>query len=499
MLILFYCLSNPTYTTCENMGGDSLLANNKKISRMYLWIMIIFCALSPFFALSPVRAKNTENTKWQQWLKINKHPIEKIRPEVGDIYRDLRFFDQILKNKRIVFIGESSHGAAEFNSSKVRLIKYLHEQQGYQVLAFESGLGELFAVDAQIGKQSAVKSMKDGLFDIWQTKEGLSLFEYIKKQNTTKNRLQLAGIDMQPVGSYGTFLGNWFQHIDPNIGKLAKRTEERFAGSLQQSNLGEFYHDQQKMIQTYQTLYEFTKKYETELSNFYPSSPNLLKITQYVLQDRIYSVTKVIPYYVSYNFYLQAGNKALADQAFDEYYVARDKAMAKNLVWITEKLYPKQKVIVWAHNLHVRKNNPQTHNPNRRAVDSLGHLLPPNIREQSYVIGLYMNRGVSALNDRKPQKVQYPHPPGTVESILSKTNYPNLFVDLSQAKKREETSWMYTKRGILDWGAWQEQLIPKDQYDGILFIDQVSMPHYLGNKSTNKMIPYFSDITHPNK
>jgi erythromycin esterase len=474
------------------------LIASKTFSFKCLWLTFICCLLSPCFALSAVQAETKENPKWLQWLKKNSHPIQKTRPEVGDIYRDLQFFDQILKNKRIVFIGESSHGAAEFNSAKVRLVKYLHEQQGYQVLAFESGLGELFAVDAQIDKQSAVKSMKDGLFDIWQTKEGLPLFEYIKNQTTTKNRLQLAGIDMQSVGSYGTFLNNWFHQIDPNIGRLAKQTEKRFAASLQQSNLDEFHQDQQKMIKAYQTLYEFTKKHESMLSNSYPNSPDLLKITQYVLQDRIHSVSEVIPHYVSYNFYLQSNNNAAANQAFDNYYVARDHAMTKNLVWIAEKLYPHKKIIVWAHNLHIRKDNTQTHNPNRRSVNSLGHLLPPKIKQQSYVMGLYMNKGVSALNDRKPQKVQYPHPTGTVESILSKTGYPNLFVDLSQAKKGEDTSWMYTRRGILDWGAWQEQLIPKKQYDGILFIDQVSMPQYLGDKAPNKLIPYFSGITHPN-
>ncbi|MCH5585651.1 erythromycin esterase family protein [Shimazuella sp. AN120528] len=473
------------------------IKNKFHLSHKFLWMMVICLSLTPLLAIFQAQAENPENPKWQKWLKMNSHPIEKTRPEVGDYYRDLRFLDQVLKNKRIVFLGESSHGAAEFNSTKVRLVQYLHEKQGYQVLAFESGLGELFAVDAQIDKQAAVQSMKDGLFDIWQTKEGLPLFEYIKKNSTTQNRLQLAGMDMQPVGSYGTFLSNWFQKIDPQMGKLAKRTEERFAESLQQSDIEAFHHDQQKMIGAYQTLYQFTKRHEKKLSQIYPNSPNLLKGTQYVLQDRIHSVTKVMPFYVSYNNYLQAGNKPLANKAFDDYYVARDQAMSKNLVWLTETLYPNQKIIVWAHNLHIRKNNPQTQNPNRRSVNSLDHLLPAKIRQQSYIIGLYMNRGVSALNDRKPLKVQYPHPIGTVESILSKAGYPNLFVDLSRAKKREETSWMYTKRGILDWGGWDEQLVPKDQYDGILFIDQVHMPHYLSEKSTDKIIPYFSDISDP--
>lgn len=81
----------------------------------FLWMMIICFSLTPFLMAFQTQAESTENPKWQQWLKRNSYQIKKTRPEVGDIYRDLRFLDPILKNKRIVFLGESSHGAAEFN------------------------------------------------------------------------------------------------------------------------------------------------------------------------------------------------------------------------------------------------------------------------------------------------------------------------------------------------------------------------------------------------
>ena len=49
-------------------------------------------------------------------------------------------------------LGESGHGVAEFNHAKVRLIKFLHQQMGFDVIAFESGLFECFNADRHGGR-----------------------------------------------------------------------------------------------------------------------------------------------------------------------------------------------------------------------------------------------------------------------------------------------------------------------------------------------------------
>jgi erythromycin esterase len=459
--------------------------------------MVLICvSLSPFFAISSTQAASVENPKWHQWLQNNAQPIEKIESDKGDTYKDLNFLKKVLENKQIVFLGESSHGAAQFSTSKVRLVKYLHEKLGYNVLAFESGLGELFAVDAQINQQSSTQSLKDSMYPIWQTKEVLPLFEYIKQKSNSRQPLQLAGIDMQPVGSYGKFLESWFQKIDPKMGEKAKQTEEKFSASLLQSDTEAFQKDQQKMIEAYQELYDFTQKQVRALAGLYSNSSNMVKVTQYVLQDRIHSVKDVVPHYVSYNHYVQEKDGTHATKAYDQYNIARDQAMAKHMVWLTEELYPKQKIIVWAHNLHIRKANTKTVNPNRSPIVTLGQLLPAKIKEQSYVLGLYMNSGTSNKNDRTPLPVRHRHPKGTIESIFGKAGYKNFFIDLAQPYRlfdlahlsrsldfirpsREETAWMFTKRAVLDWGGWEEQLVLREQYDGVLFLDQVNLPEYI--------------------
>jgi erythromycin esterase len=113
----------------------------------------------------------------------------------------------------------------------------------------------------------------------------------------------------------------------------------------------------------------------------------------------------------------------------------------------------------------------------------MGQLLPHRMKNKSYVVGLYMNRGVSALNNREPAPVRYPHPEGNLESILEKAGHTNLFVDLLRQGNKPGTKWMYTERQALDWGLWDEKLVPREQYDGILFIDETHMPAYIDNQT----------------
>lgn len=117
----------------------------------------------------------------------------------------------LLHDKRIVFLGESSHGVAEFNLAKTRIIQFLHQERGYNVLAFESGMGNVMNAQGQIDKQAAQQTMKDAIFGVWWTKETLPLFEYAKTTQQTDQPLALAGFDIQQQGPFTN--GDWLKIV----------------------------------------------------------------------------------------------------------------------------------------------------------------------------------------------------------------------------------------------------------------------------------------------
>lgn len=140
-------------------------------------------------------------------------------------FEDLAMLKPLLHDKRIVFLGESSHGVAQFNLAKTRLIQFLHQEMGYNVLAFESGLGDVMNAQGKIDKQAALQTMKDAIFGVWWTKETLPLFEYAKTTQATEKPLVLAGFDIQQQGAFTN--GNWLQN--PQLAQQFSDAEKQLA------------------------------------------------------------------------------------------------------------------------------------------------------------------------------------------------------------------------------------------------------------------------------
>ncbi len=154
--------------------------------------------------LAPAAAQNG-NAAWLSWARANHHPIATIHPTESDTFDDLQFFKTVLKDRRLVQLGESGHGVAEFNHAKVRLIQFLHQQMGFDVLAFESGLFECYNASHTAAANTALATMRNCIFGVWHTNEVLPLFEYIKSTQGTARPLTLAGFDTQMSSSAGVF------------------------------------------------------------------------------------------------------------------------------------------------------------------------------------------------------------------------------------------------------------------------------------------------------
>jgi erythromycin esterase len=127
-----------------------------------------------------------------------------IRSLFSDDFADLRFLKPILAGRRLVMLGETSHGVAEFNWLKARLIRFLHRELGFDVVAFESSMSACHVANGLVGRAAPEEVMRACLHSVWQTTETRGLFEYLDAERKAGRRLALAGFDTQPSGPSGT-------------------------------------------------------------------------------------------------------------------------------------------------------------------------------------------------------------------------------------------------------------------------------------------------------
>src|SRR5262249_52813217 len=136
------------------------------------------------------------------WLKNQVAPIRSINPGDEDFW-DLEPIRKAIGEARIVFLSEEWHGSGATFQARSRLIKFLHQRCGFDVLAFESGLYDCRRVWELLheGKMPALDAANQGIFRTWTgAEECRSLFEYLGKQARQRRPLEVCGFDCQPTG-----------------------------------------------------------------------------------------------------------------------------------------------------------------------------------------------------------------------------------------------------------------------------------------------------------
>jgi erythromycin esterase len=417
-----------------------------------------------------------EPKAYEAWTAANAVPI---RSETDDQdFSDLAPFGAAVGNRRIVGLGESSHGVGDYSLMKTRLIKYLHEQKGFDVIAFEYDMFDDYIVNKTLATATPEQSMWNGCFGVWWSSEALELFSYIQQQAKTKHPLILAGMDVQeyamtdqraaamqaaiaPVDA--TMAANVASY-DPtyvNLINKAADTGDATALAAQMPALKTFYanldewmsahmnamvaHSADKnMPRLLQTVARYTPNYALEVDQ--------LDHTKYDLGA--------------------AGN------------APRDAGMAGDVDFLARTLYPTQKIMIWAHNYHLQRQNVYT---------NTGSLIEKDFGTAYYATGLLPYRGQGAYNGGQI----YNEPTAPAQSIDGNMYYARWrwsFLDFSSLTKNAGDAWAFKNQHWDYFGFYSlPAFVPKDAWDGIVYVDEIHPPHYLfptnGQTKKSKRLP----------
>ncbi|GKX28303.1 putative hydrolase YbfO [Vallitalea longa] len=410
----------------------------------------------------------------EKWYKEN---VNEIKSLDSKDYSDLEFLKDLLKDKKIVSLGENFHSVGDYRTIKTRLIKYLHEELGFDAVGFESGLGES-AMVMNSEDLSSKDMMKYSILPVWHSKETLELFDYIKEQKDTDNPMELFGFDMQFTSMYFIeYMAQWLEKVDEKVGEDYYNLDIGFLQdyyALVNKYAFETGHaeEYQQLIDNYKSKYDEMVKYikdnRSKLEAVYPDNTSLVDSALRTIENRI-NIVKMM----------------MADNV--EGYAFRDVIMADNVKWYMTA-NPDKKIIIWGHNDHIAKNTSQMlaldNDEWINSFESMGELLNKEYGKDMYVIGLYMQGGkASAITTQ--QVFDIPNvPDGSLEEIIGRSGYETSFVDFSSHEKQDESNeWMFTELYASEDGLTDEvvrsnvqKFVPRDQYDGIILLDRVYPP-----------------------
>jgi erythromycin esterase-like protein len=153
--------------------------------------------------------------------------------------------------------------------------------------------------------------------------------------------------------------------------------------------------------------------------------------------------------------------------------VSRDRSMADNIEWIADH-NPNEKIVIWAHNGHVRKVS--------AGVEPMGARLRTRYRDKLFVFGSAFSAGsfqaIPMGGGTLKNFTVPPAPAGSLDATLSTAGIPAFAIDL-----RQSPDWFRQPHASRHIGAmypdgepyaFLENIIAPDAYDAILFIQQTT-------------------------
>ena len=254
------------------------------------------------------------------------------------ITTNYNFLDEVLKNKKLVLLGEQSHSDGATFDEKVNLIKYLHEKLGFNTIAFESGMYDNY----RAFKQFATKNQKTDIYNesigsIWSdTKSFQNLQNYIDERSVLKDTLKIIGFDSQEYGFFdNNFIDDLKQVFKTRKLKISKDILTKIEKVLVAKDIDNIATNKKDSL-------DLKSDYNYILNSF--KSIKNISLHEKMMQQVFVSSMSDIDFQV-----MQLQNQKIASQN------PRDKQMAENLIFLSQ-LNPNQKIICWGASYHFARN-----------------------------------------------------------------------------------------------------------------------------------------------
>lgn len=284
-----------------------------------------------------------------------------------------------MADKKVVALGEGTHGTAEFYKIRFWLTRILMEDQGFNQVALENNYADCYQLNTAMHSSTVddlKPLMKKHLLSIWQNREMEEMLNWMHTYNTSHLRkVELAGMDAMFATADAEILQQLLAKSNPELQPLTQELlelavyEDRVWHGMNEKG---FKFDRKEWLAKGWKAYELADKLEKTLL-----VTKLPKRQEEVLLGAAKNIKQVFDL-----FYQAKVNKRDA---------SRDSAMAEMTRFLVRK--KNSKVIIWAHNGHVsRKSTDPTDNNGGGTGTYLERMFPG----QYFVLGTSTATGTFA-------------------------------------------------------------------------------------------------------
>lgn len=377
-----------------------------------------------------------------QWLEKNAAIIRSIDPNDTN-YADLQPLQQAIGNARIVLLGGMMQ--AEVTRSKERLVRFLHEQMGFDVLVLDVPVFDAEILDRALDESPAPpKDLLEMSAIPYRAADGKiaksdDLFTYARESRQTSKQLHISGYS-STVPRNKDYLKQLFQFIDRLDPRLAQSEDRKAVRAVLDPSV----------------LRQDPDRAKHTVAAGLPALGRL--------QEGLSRVASKGALARELSFYQET--LAGVDQWAQAFVAPESHRLSNSLAWVAKTWRPTSKIIVWGSNLLVGRKLAEVKTPlgaGNAATQSPGSILEKEFPGNAYAMGF--------------MEVENPSPPagaagaplaGNLESLLQAVGKPYLFVDL---RTLAANHWL---RGPLsstlapgvDTANWAEH------FDGLFYIDR---------------------------
>jgi erythromycin esterase len=350
-----------------------------------------------------------------------------------DDFSDLEPLIQKIGNARVVVLGEATHDEGTTSSAKSRMVRFLHQRMGFDVLAWESGLAQTHQMNTAL-RDTAVPLARAKSYlmsGAWASQtETIPLFEYVRATWQTDRPLLMTGFDSgrprMGASAFRAFLTRVTLHT-PALAlteaewKLAEAVTSRAYGFASRASVDASAREKERGI-----LQSLLRRLKMERLTLLRT----ISATDFAMAER---------YIADALRWEEVAVHVAPDSR------ARDRYMADTFLWLAKTLYPNSKIIIWAATAHLIRNSSVIENAvvkNAYAEHwEMGNHISPVLGRDLYTIAFTSHGGErgeqfpAGFGIESQVNAMPPAPAGSLEAAAHLLGQPFLFVDLRSAPK----------------------------------------------------------------